>query len=70
MDPVTLSLIGSLITLLITYAPEIKHIGENVMLLIKKGENLTEDEKAQIRAYTDEISAKLDAAIAERLEKE
>ena len=69
MDPVTLTLIGSLISLLVTYAPEIKHIAENVMLLIDKGENLTEEDKAKIQAYTDEISAKLDKAIKERLEK-
>ena len=67
MDHATIALISALIGLLVKYEPEIAALGKEIILIFEKGNALTPEDIASIQAYTDQIGAKVDAAIAANL---
>lgn len=70
MDPITISLITSLISLLIKYEPQIAALGGEILLLYKTGGTLSPEELTKVQAYTDLLMDRLRVVEEARLSVE
>ena len=74
MEPATLTAIITLVTTLLSmvmkFAPDLREIAQNAMLLINKGDNLSEEDLKKIQNYTDLLMERLRKIEEERLAKD
>lgn len=67
MNSSLISLIASLVGLLIKYEPELAALGKEVILLVSKGDDITEEDLRVLQSYSDHLTERLNNAISTRL---